>query len=91
MFNLVYTNRFKKDIKRLQRRGVNMDAFKSVIVILEESGALPITYKPHKLSGNYAGYWEAHIKPDWLIIWRVFPEDNEVWLTRTGSHSDLFK
>ena len=56
MFNLVYTNRFKKDIKRLQRRGVNMDAFKSVIVILEESGALPITYKPHKLSGNYAGY-----------------------------------
>ena len=64
MFNLVYTNRFKKDIKRLQRRGVNMDAFKSVIVILEGSGALPLEYKPHKLSGNYAGYWEAHIKPD---------------------------
>ena len=91
MFNLVYTNRFKKDIKRLQRRGVNMDAFKNAIVILEENGALPIEYKPHKLSGNYAGYWEAHIKPDWLIIWRVFPEDIEVWLTRTGSHSDLFK
>ena len=63
MFNLVYTNRFKKDIKRLQRRGVSLDAFKSVIVILEESGALPVTYKPHKLLGNYAGYKVPQLVP----------------------------
>jgi len=44
----------------------------------------------HKLSGSYSGFWEAHLKSDWLIVWKVFEDENEVWLTRSGTHADLF-
>ena len=91
MFELVYTNRFKKDIKLLKRRGIDLQILKKAITQLEITGILPIEYRPHRLSGDYAGFWEAHLKPDLLIIWKVFPDDQEIWLTRTGTHSDLFK
>lgn len=91
MFNLVITNRFKKDVKLLKKRGFEMSLLKNVIIDLEKSGDLPPENKPHKLSGKYSGYWEGHIKPDWLIIWKVFTNEKEVWLTRTGTHPDLFK
>lgn len=90
MFKLVFTNSFKKDIRRLQKRGCNFEVIKQAILILEEKGNLPSSYLPHKLSGNYTGFWEAHLKPDWLIIWKLLIIENEIWLTRTGSHSDLF-
>ena len=90
MFKLVYTNRFKKDVKLLQKRGYDLNLLKKTILQLEKTATLPANSNPHKLSGNYSGFWEAHIKADWLIIWRVFPDDNELWLTRTGTHSDLF-
>jgi mRNA interferase YafQ len=90
MFQLVFTNRFRKDVKLLQKRGFNMDLLKNAIIRLEESGALPLKNNPHKLSGQYTEYWEAHLNSDWLIVWKVFHDDNEVWLTRTGTHSDLF-
>jgi mRNA interferase YafQ len=90
MFNIVFTGRFRKDIKLLQKRGYQMEFIKEVIIILEETGSLPSSYSIHKLSGNYSGYWEAHVKPDWLIIWKLQEDDHEIWLTRTGSHSDLF-
>ena len=90
MFQLVYTNRFKKDVKLLQKRGFNVDLLKIAIFTLEENGDLPAQYLPHKLSGSYTGFWEAHLKSNWLFVWKVFPEENEVWLTRTGTHADLF-
>jgi len=61
-----------------------------MISVLESFGELPVEHKSHKLAGDYSGYWEAHIKSDWLLIWKVFPKENEIWLTRTGTHSDLF-
>ncbi len=90
MFNLVYTNRFKKDVKLLQKRGYDMELLKNAIKRIEETGLLFDVNKPHKLSGELTGYWEAHLKPDWLIIWKIYQDDIEIWLTRTGSHSDLF-
>ena len=90
MYHLIFTNKFKKDVKLLQKRGYDMDLLKKAIRKLEESGELAAENKSHKLSGNYTGYWEAHLKSDWLIIWKIFPSDNEIWLTRTGTHSDLF-
>lgn len=90
MFTLVYTGRFKKDVKLLLKRGYNMRHLKSAIIVLEMMGELPADYKPHKLSGNFSGYWEAHLKSDWLIIWQKLEEEKEIWLTRTGTHSDLF-
>ncbi|MEA3496321.1 MAG: type II toxin-antitoxin system YafQ family toxin [Bacteroidota bacterium] len=90
MYQLVFTNKFRKDVKLLQKRGYDMNLLKNSIRKLEESGALPSENKPHKLAGEYSGYWEAHLKHDWLIIWKVFLNENEIWLTRTGTHSDLF-
>lgn len=90
MYNLFYTNRFKKDVKLLQKRGYDLNLLKEAILQLEKTANLPANHKPHRLSGNYSGFLEAHIKADWLIIWKVFPGDNELWLTRTGTHSDLF-
>ena len=90
MFKLVYTNRFKKDVKLLQKRGFDLDLLKAAIKSLEQSGTLPQKNKPHKLAGQYKGYWEAHLNADWLIIWKIYPDDQEVWLTRSGTHSDLF-
>lgn len=67
-----------------------MQLLRNVIEYFENSSKLPVEYSPHKLAGNYNNYWEAHIKSDWLIIWKELIEEYEIWLTRTGTHSDLF-
>ena len=67
-----------------------MNLLKETICELEDNGQLSDHFLPHKLSGDFTGYWEAHLKPDWLLIWKVIPEEREIWLTRTGTHSDLF-
>ncbi|MEI7982916.1 MAG: type II toxin-antitoxin system YafQ family toxin [Bacteroidota bacterium] len=90
MFQLVFTNKFKKDVKLLQKRGYDMEVLKNAINSLEKNGILPVETRSHKLSGDFSGFWEAHLKPDWLILWSVSTADNEIWLTRTGTHADLF-
>lgn len=74
----------------MKRRGYDMNLLKECILNLEVDGELSEKFKPHKLSGNYQDYWEAHIKSDWLILWKIYPEEKEIWLTRTGTHADLF-
>jgi len=91
MHQLIFTNHFKKDTKLLQKRGFAMHNLKQAIISLEEKGCLDQIFHPHKLSGIYSGYWEAHLKSDWLIIWKLIEETDEIWLVRTGTHSDLFK
>jgi mRNA interferase YafQ len=88
MFKLSFSGRFSRDVKTIVKRGYDVDILKHAILHLEETGTLPRANKPHKLTGNYTGYWEAHLKPDWLIIWKRTV--NEIQLTRTGTHSDLF-
>jgi mRNA interferase YafQ len=93
MFALIPTNQFKKDIKVLKKRSAkNASLLTDFLTELERNGAVGIDkkYRPHKLSGNYKDNWEAHIKPDVLIIWFEITEKNEIVLLRTGSHSDLF-
>ena len=68
-----------------------MQLFKEVIILLEKDGKLPPQYKPHFLKGDYKGYLECHIQPDWLLIWKQDEEIKLVSLSRTGTHSDLFK
>jgi mRNA interferase YafQ len=91
MYKLFYTNQFRKDVKQLQKRGMDMDLLKFAITTLELQGNLSRTMNPHKLSGNCKGYWEAHLKGDWLLLWKHIESKKEIWLTRTGTHSDLFK
>ncbi|RZK92859.1 MAG: type II toxin-antitoxin system YafQ family toxin [Pedobacter sp.] len=93
MYLLKPTNQFKKDIKSVIKRSSKNAIFISdFLEKLQVAGVLGIgkKYCPHKLSGNYNNNWEAHIKPDLLIIWFEITEEQEIVLLRLGSHSDLF-
>jgi mRNA interferase YafQ len=79
---------FKKDIKRIQKSGQNMTKLKEVIDKLDNEQTLYPKYCDHALTGNYQGYWDSHIEPDWLLIYQS--SEAELVLVRTGSHSDLF-
>lgn len=90
MYQLEQTSKFKKDIKNAKKRGLDMRLLDRVITQLLEKGKLPKENKPHKLSGNYKGYWECHVQSDWLLIWSQDDTIRLISLIRTGTHSDLF-
>jgi mRNA interferase YafQ len=89
-YTIVPSKRFQKDMKRCEKRGYNMQLIKDAIALLAETGSLPATYRPHKLSGQYVGTWECHLKPDWLLIWEQNDTELILLFTGTGTHSDLF-
>ena len=89
-YEVFVSNRFKKDFKRCQKRGLDMKLIMEAMSILEENGALPPKYRPHKLSANREGQWECHIEPDFLLIYKVYEDVLTLMLFRAGSHSDLF-
>ncbi|MGI0483002.1 type II toxin-antitoxin system YafQ family toxin [Geminocystis sp. CENA526] len=84
----IFENTFKKDIKRLQKRGKNIEKLKIVIDKLLDNQPLEIKYKDHALTGNWKSYRDCHIEPDWLLIYKI--TETHLFLVRTGSHSDLF-
>ncbi|MCQ2252571.1 MAG: type II toxin-antitoxin system YafQ family toxin [Bacteroidales bacterium] len=89
MYKLEATTQFKKDTKSLNSQQI--EKLGTALGILELQGTLPfIPYKTHTLKGNYAGFQEAHLEPDCLIIWYQI-ENDTIKLTRIGSHSKLFK
>ena len=83
-----FTNKFRKDYKRMMKRGFDMSRIDAVVDILVQGKSLPDKYKNHFLVGNYKGCQDCHIMPDWLLIYRI--EENVIFFIRTGSHSDLF-
>lgn len=89
-YTVKYSGLFKKSYKRCLKRGCDENKFKEVISLLAEHGRLPQKYKPHHLTGNYKGYMECHISPDWLLIWEQHNKELILILVDTGSHSDLF-
>ena len=90
MFTPSFTGQFKKDFKLCRKRNYDIDIFDAALKILLSSGTLPPSYKPHKLSGNYKGFYECHLMPDWLLIWKIDEVEYIITLVRTGSHADLF-
>lgn len=89
-YNVIPTGRFQKDLKKAEKRGLNLSLLSDVIKMLAKGEKLPPRYKDHALTGNYEGCRECHIQPDWLLIYEIFENDLILYLTRTGSHSDLF-
>lgn len=89
MLDLRYSSKFKKDFKVCIKRKYRMELLMLVIDILRIPDSLPQKNSDHILSGNYTGYRECHIAPDWLLIYRY--EGNELLVYRTGTHSDLFE
>lgn len=90
MLKIRYMNSFKKDYKRIVRRGYNTDLLEEVVTLLAEQRPLPSKYKDHNLYGDFIGCRECHITPDWLLIYEINNDDLILFLTRTGSHSDVF-
>ncbi len=85
---LSQTTQFKKDVKRLQKRGKDLGKLKAVVTRLLSGAPLPAKNRDHALIGDWSGWRDCHIEPDWLLIYKSSP--GELILGRTGSHSDLF-
>lgn len=90
MLTIKYEASFKKDYKRIIKRGYDPRLLETVITILADGKILPKEYRDHALSGNYAGHRECHITPDWLLVYKISDRELILYLTRTGTHSDLF-
>lgn len=90
MLKIRYSSRFKKDYKVIVKRGYDVKLLEEVLNLLVQEKVLPQKYLDHPLAGNYAGYRECHITPDWLLIYKIEKDILTLSLTRTGTHSDLF-
>jgi mRNA interferase YafQ len=90
MLTPAYTRQFERDLKRLRRRGYDLPQLKTVMTSLLEEEPLEPRFKNTKLTGNWQGRWECHIRPDWLLIYKIDPEANLIIFEQTGSHADLF-
>ncbi|MGD0610841.1 MAG: type II toxin-antitoxin system YafQ family toxin [Anaerolineales bacterium] len=89
MLVLRYTASFKKDYKRLQKRGYDMANLRQVLEHLVSGETPKGQYKDHPLRGSYTGARDCHVEPDWVLIYAIVGE--ELRLLRTGTHADLFK
>ena len=83
------TSQFKRDVKRMKRRGKDLEELKKVIGNLVGGRKLEPKYRDHMLVGGYRGTRECHIAPDWLLIYEL--GGSEIVLIRTGTHADLFE
>ena len=82
------SGRFKRDVSRAEKRGWDLSKLRRVLLFLIEDSPLPAELRDHPLKGEWKGYRDLHIEPDWILIYRV--TGDEVELVRTGTHADLF-
>lgn len=90
MLDIVPSNRFKRDLKTAIKRGYRIDLLETVVELLATGRALPEKYKDHVLSGEYGGFRECYITPNWLLVYQIRENELILFLSRTGTHSDLF-
>ncbi len=88
MRSIIYTGRFRKDLKRMIKQGADKAILSEVLKTLQEGKPLDPKYEDHPLHGKLNGKRDCHIAPDWVLIYEV--DTNDLTLYRTGSHSDLF-
>ena len=90
MLNIVRSNRFIKDLRLAIKRGFKIELLEEVVNKLASQEELPERFHDHPLFGEFKDFRECHIQPDWLLIYSVDDEELELYLFRTGTHSDLF-
>ena len=83
------TRQFSRDLKRLRKRGKNLDKLQDVVKLLAEGAPLPENYRDHPLMGSRQPFRDCHVEPDWILIYTA--DGDSLRLERTGTHSDLFK
>ncbi|HUM85546.1 MAG TPA: type II toxin-antitoxin system YafQ family toxin [Lachnospiraceae bacterium] len=90
MLELVTTTQFRKDYKRIKKRGYKINLLQNTIALLLREEILEDRYKDHPLSGSYIGFRECHIQSDWLLVYAIDKGMLILTAARTGTHSDLF-
>ncbi len=85
---LLTTTAFERDLRRVRKQGRDLDKMEAIVNMLQARKELPVRCHPHPLRGDWAGHWDCHVEPDWLLLYRV--TEAELILVRTGSHSELF-
>lgn len=88
MLNPVRSSQFKKDLKKAKRQGKDLSLLQTLVITLANEEPLEERCRDHELTGNWRGYRECHVNPDWLLIYKV--DGKELKLARLGSHSKLF-
>ena len=91
MLTANYSGKFKKDLKLMAKRGLSMQKIYTVMVDLQNEIPLQPKHREHLLTGNFSGFSECHIEPDWLMIYKPDLAAQEIYFARTGSHADLFE
>ena len=89
-YQIVYTNRMKRDAKLMQKRGKDMSKLVAVLDLLSRREQLPVSYRDHRLTGSLKDFRECHIEPDWLLIYCINEGKLILTATATGTYSDLF-
>lgn len=84
-----YSGQFKRDVKRVEKRGKDMTKLKALVKALLSGEPLSTAYGDHPLKGRWRSYRDAHIEPDWLLLYKI--DGDTVRFERTGRHADLFK
>ncbi len=90
MLTPIESAKFKRDLKRVVKRGKAIGRLKLIVQTLLEEKPLPPRHRNHLLVGNWKGFYECHIEPDWLLIYQIDDENKTLSLARTGTHADLF-
>ena len=90
MYKIVFTNRMKKDVKRMKKRGKDIKKLIRVLDLLAKGEVLSLKYRDHQLSNNLADFRECHVEPDWLLLYRYYDDTLVLVATATGTHSDIF-
>lgn len=90
-YEVKFTTTFKKDIKLAKKQGRNTDKLLRIIEQLANGEPLEAKYRDHDLSGDYQGWRECHIEPDWLLVYKLLDDVLVLLLNRIGSHSELFR
>ncbi|HPY64120.1 MAG TPA: type II toxin-antitoxin system YafQ family toxin [Bacillota bacterium] len=88
MYELTYSNQFKREYRLMKKRGYDMKLLQDVVKMLKTGKPLDEKYHDHPLDGDFIGSRECHIRPDWLLIY--WKGQDYIELQRTGTHSDLF-
>ena len=90
LYTVEQSNQFKRELKKLRKRGYDMTVINGVVNTLSNGEKLDVKYRDHALIGNFKGYRECHITPDWLLVYKIKANVLTLVLHRTGTHSDLF-
>lgn len=90
MLEVVLSNQFRRDLKLAAKRGYDLDLLDAVVTKLANKETLPEKYRDHNLTGKYTGFRECHVLPDWLLVYRADDTELILFLSRTGTHADLF-